>query len=144
MLGTFCRMVHSALLSAEIIPIDLEMCVVLECLVHIVDECILRCCRQKLFKSTKKCVLCARFSWHPTGISVPFCASWRSQIFCGRVRLECLVHFVDVYILRCCRQKLFQSTKKYVLCAKFSGSQREVQFLFVRLRAPKYFEDALG
>ncbi|KAG1652616.1 hypothetical protein GQR58_026180 [Nymphon striatum] len=36
------------------------------------DGDILRCCRQKLFKSTKKCLLCARFSWHPTGISVPF------------------------------------------------------------------------
>ncbi|KAG1714549.1 hypothetical protein GQR58_001212 [Nymphon striatum] len=59
-----------------------------------------------------------QFSWHPTGISVPFCASWGSQIFCGRVRLECLVHFVDVYILRCCRQKLFQSTKKHVLCTR--------------------------
>ncbi|KAG1659507.1 hypothetical protein GQR58_022513 [Nymphon striatum] len=28
-----------------------------------------------------------RFSWHPTGISVPFCASQGSQIFYGRVEM---------------------------------------------------------
>ncbi|KAG1654093.1 hypothetical protein GQR58_025207 [Nymphon striatum] len=96
-IGNFCRQqrrmhsstkLQSALLSAEIIPIDLEICVL--CKVFFASN--------ENFTS----FLCAR-------------APKFFEDALGRVRLKCLVHFVDGVILRCCRQKLFKSTKKCVL-----------------------------
>ncbi|KAG1676982.1 hypothetical protein GQR58_014032 [Nymphon striatum] len=141
MLGTFCRMVHSALLSAEIIPIDLEMCVV--CKVRmLVTFC--RWVHPALLSAEiipidlEICGLCKVFFASNGNFSSFLCAPG-SQIFLGRVRLKCLVHFVDMDILRCCRQKLFKSTKKCVLCARFSWHPTGISVPFCASQGSQIF-----